>query len=208
MLQNKYPWLHVTWYLWECICKKNARGVELLGQRPCAILISKDTVRLPSIRVVLVASPPAVFEPVTLPHSPCQHSRVFAWTQHFSTCLNAEACYGASWGSPGLRAPPPIPSNTVRVFSGKNQPMMRAMVLSQQSLQKLALPRFLHIHSFSTFFLNIMVLMMSFYIVDGCFFSGPVNTSKRLVKSDNTVDSACCHCSIPVPGTWDFQLHF
>lgn len=69
MLQNKYPWPHVTWYLWECICKKNARGVELLGQRPRAILISKDTARLPSIRVVLVASPPAVFEPVTLPHS-------------------------------------------------------------------------------------------------------------------------------------------
>ena len=82
------------------------------------------------------------------------------------------------------------------------------MVLSQQSLQKLALPRFLHVHSFSTFFLNIMVLMTSFYIVDGYFFSGPVNTSKRLVKSDNTVDRACCHRFTPVSGTWDFQVHF
>ena len=81
------------------------------------------------------------------------------------------------------------------------------MVLSQQSLQKLALLRFLHVHSFSTFFLNIMVLMTSLYIVDG-FFSGPVNTSKWLVKSDNTADRACRHCFGSVPGTWDFQLHF
>ena len=69
MLQNKYPWPQVTWYLWECICKKNARGVELLGQRPRAVLISKDSARLPSIRVPLVALTPAVFEPVALPHS-------------------------------------------------------------------------------------------------------------------------------------------
>ena len=41
----------------------------MLGQRPRAVLISKDTARLPSMSVLLVASPPAVFEPVTLPHS-------------------------------------------------------------------------------------------------------------------------------------------
>lgn len=182
--------------------------MELLGQRPCAFLICKDTARLSSIGSPGLPTTGCIWAcfPIALPTQ--WHC---TWTQHVSNLLRGWGGHRSLWqgfmGDHSAFEPSPLIAawicDGVCWEKSARDEGWNGLYL-QKSLQASSAETYTH----SAHLYQMLEGLLRIYTLVRTVLSGSGSTSQLLAQSNNTLDGACCHLFVSEPRTCSFQSHF